>query len=56
MSCWIVNCMEWGGECNGPCLRQNVAWHFQMLFLSFPLMKSTALLTVSTVYNEVIDY
>ena len=54
MSCWIVNCRELG--CNDPCLSQNVAWLFEMLFLSFPLMKSTALLTVSTVYNEVIDH
>ena len=24
----MLNCRGWGGRCNGPCLRENVAWHF----------------------------
>ena len=32
-SCWMVNCRGWGGGCNGPCLRQNVTWHFHALFV-----------------------
>ena len=33
----MVSCREWGGGCNGPCLRQNVASHFHIALIVIPI-------------------